>query len=152
MARVALLFACTAYFPGIEKINHYSTKVHVLNTRMKYNNSRWFDVHAEFGRILKGLRKNKGLNQTQLGEMAGLNKALVSKYENSQSYPSYNALIRIAKLFQVSTDYLLGVEGSKTMDADGLSAEQIDMLIGIATQYRELNEKLGVQIQVDEEG
>ena len=94
--------------------------------------------YVEFGPILRALRQEKGLNQSQLGEMVGLSKAVISKYENSQSYPAYDMLIRLAHTFKVSTDYLLGVEKIKTLDIDGLTSKQIDSLITIANEYRKL--------------
>lgn len=95
--------------------------------------------YKEFGKILKRIRKEKGLSQSSLGELTGLSKAVISKYENAMSYPSYDVLIEIARIFNVSTDYLLGIEKEKTIDIDGLSSRQIDSLITIAEEYRELN-------------
>jgi transcriptional regulator with XRE-family HTH domain len=96
--------------------------------------------YIEFGEILKTLRKEKGLSQTKLGVLTGLNKAVISKYENALSYPPYNVLIRFSRIFKVSTDYLLGVEKRKTLDIEGLTNRQIDSLITIANEYQRLNE------------
>ena len=96
--------------------------------------------YVEFGEILKNLRKEKGLSQTDLGKLAGTSKAVVSKYENAVSYPSYDILIKMARIFKVSTDYLLGVEKKKTIDIDGLTNKQIDSLINIALEYKKLND------------
>ena len=99
--------------------------------------------YVKFGAILKTMRKEKGLSQSQLGAMVGTSKAVVSKYENSQSYPGYDVLIKLANTFKVSTDYLLGVERKKTIDIDGLTNKQIDSLITVAGEYRKLNENIG---------
>jgi len=85
---------------------------------------------------LKNVRQEKGLSQAKLGALVGISKAVVSKYENSISYPSYDILIKMAKTFNVSTDYLLGVEKKKTIDIDGLTGKQIDTLIAVANEYR----------------
>lgn|GEM_PF-4218100 len=53
--------------------------------------------------------------------------------------PSYNILIRFAKIFKVSTDYLLGVEKKKTLNIEGLTNKQVDSLITIANEYQRLN-------------
>ena len=97
--------------------------------------------YVEFGEILRATRKEKGLSQARLGTLVGLSKAVISKYETSVNYPPYNVLIRFARVFKVSTDYLLGVEKRKTLDIEGLSNKQIDSLITIAGEYRRLNEK-----------
>ena len=98
--------------------------------------------YVKFGIILKTVRKEKGLSQAQLGAMVGVTKAVISKYENAQSYPGYDVLIKLASTFKVSTDYLLGVERKKTIDIDGLTNKQIDSLITVAGEYRKLNENV----------
>lgn len=99
--------------------------------------------YVKFGAILKEIRKEKGLSQSQLGAMVGVSKAVISKYENTQSYPGYDVLIRLANTFKVSTDYLLGVEEKKTIDIDGLTNKQIDSLIIVAGEYRKANNEQG---------
>lgn len=96
--------------------------------------------YIEFGKILKTLRKDKGLSQSQLAIMIGTSKAVISKYENAISYPPYDMLIKLAHIFKVSTDCLLGVEKKKTINIDGLTNKQIDLLISMASEYRKLNE------------
>jgi len=98
--------------------------------------------YVKFGVVLKTIRQEKSLSQSQLGAMIGVSKAVISKYENSQSYPGYDVLIRLANTFKVSTDYLLGVEKKKTIDIDGLSNRQIDTLVSVAEEYRKLNRKI----------
>jgi transcriptional regulator with XRE-family HTH domain len=95
--------------------------------------------YIEFGSVLRNIRQEKGLSQSELGSLVGISKAVISKYENAISYPSYDILIRMAKTFNVSTDYLLGVEKKKTIDIDGLNSKQIDSLITVANEYRKLN-------------
>ncbi|MCL1831901.1 MAG: helix-turn-helix domain-containing protein [Oscillospiraceae bacterium] len=95
--------------------------------------------YVEFGEILKSIRIEKGLSQSKLGELVGLSKAVISKYENAISYPPYNVLIRFSNVFKVSTDYLLGVEKTKTLNIEGLTSKQIDSLITIASEYQKLN-------------
>lgn len=80
---------------------------------------------------LKVLRKKKGLTQVQVAERLGLSKAVISSYEVSSRSPSYDILIKLARLYGVSTDYLLGVETSKTIDVIGLSEKQINSVINM---------------------
>ena len=86
--------------------------------------------YSEFGENLKKLRTARDLTQQELGAKVGLSKAVVSKYENGLGYPTFDVLIRIAAYFGVTTDYLLGVTGGKTIDVSELSDSQIDMLDG----------------------
>lgn len=63
-----------------------------------------------FGRILKDLRLEKGLTQAQLAKELHLDKSTIAKYETDKMSPSCLILKNIAIYFQVSADYLLGLE------------------------------------------
>lgn len=58
--------------------------------------------------MLKTLRKNRGLSQSQLAEELGISKSAVSMYEQGNREPDFTVLKRIADFFEVETDYLLG--------------------------------------------
>jgi transcriptional regulator with XRE-family HTH domain len=58
--------------------------------------------------IIKNLRKEKGLTQTQLAETFNLDQTAISKWENDKAIPDTQTLIRLAEFFDVSTDFLLG--------------------------------------------
>ena len=53
------------------------------------------------------MRKKNGWSQEELAEMLGVSRQSVSKWEGAQSMPDMNRIIRLAELFDVSTDYLL---------------------------------------------
>ena len=76
-----------------------------------------------FGNRLRELRNSKRMTQQQLADRLGLTKSVISAYETSMRYPSYDVLIHIASIFKVSTDYLLGMEQNRTIDISGLSIE-----------------------------
>ena len=61
------------------------------------------------GRRLLRMRKEKKMNQQELAEILSLSKYSISLYENDKSVPSEETLISIAKTFDVSVDYLLGL-------------------------------------------
>lgn len=60
-----------------------------------------------FGKKLKSLRKNKGISQTEFGNILGLATSTVSGYEKGNRMPDLNTLNKIADYFGVSVDYLL---------------------------------------------
>lgn len=62
-----------------------------------------------FGENLAELRKESGYDQKKLGELLGVSYHTISSYERGRSQPNHEILIRIAKLFDVSLDYLLGL-------------------------------------------
>jgi len=64
---------------------------------------------------LKSLRNAAGLNQSDLAARLGLEKSIISKYENNKAMPSPEVLIAIASFFGVSVDYLLGRENKSNI-------------------------------------
>ncbi len=61
------------------------------------------------GERLYDLRKDKGLSQDELGDLLNINKHSISSYERGRSEPPDEIKIILAKFFDVSIDYLLGV-------------------------------------------
>lgn len=61
-----------------------------------------------FGDRLRKIRRAADMTQGQLAEILGVVTSAVGKYEaKPNAYPSVEVLIKIAKFFNVSTDYLL---------------------------------------------
>ena len=86
---------------------------------------------VDFGNVLKTLRLKENMTQAQLAQKLGLTKSVISAYENGLRLPSYDILIHIAKIYNVSTDYLLGVEHKQEIDLSGLSQEKIDAVLNL---------------------
>lgn len=61
-----------------------------------------------FNEKLKSLRKEKGLSQEEVAEKLAVSRQTISKYELGDATPDLKKLSEIAKLFNVSYDYLLG--------------------------------------------
>lgn len=93
-------------------------------------------IYSQFGETLRALRKNRGLTQKELGAKIGLSKAVVSKYENDLGYPTLDVVVKIAAFFNVTTDFLLGVQKGKTLDVTGLSDSQIAILNQLITEFK----------------
>lgn len=74
-----------------------------------------------FGNRIRSLRQGKKWTQEDLATRLGLTKSVISAYETSLRYPSYDVLIHIASIFKVTTDYLLGIEKNHSIDISGLS-------------------------------
>lgn len=56
----------------------------------------------------KDLRIKQKLTQVELAKLLNLNQTTVGKWENDKAFPDYQSLINLSKLYNVSTDYLLG--------------------------------------------
>lgn len=77
------------------------------------------------GENIRRLRQERGLCQEELGRKIGASKQSVSNWENGNIVPSIDLLVRLADFFGVSTDYLLGRQNQRTLNADGLTDFQI---------------------------
>lgn len=93
----------------------------------------------DFGKRLKRLRTQAGLTQLQLAERIGVTKSVVSFYELQERSPSPDVLIKLARIFHVSADYLLGLERNETIDVSGLSEDDVALLRALADSLREKN-------------
>ena len=83
----------------------------------------------DLGEKIKMLRMSKNITQTVLASRLGITKSVVSAYENSIRYPSYDVLVKLANIFDVSTDYLLGRAKNKTIDISGLNENEVEGII-----------------------
>ncbi len=81
-----------------------------------------------FGEKLKALRSAKHMSQKELAEKIGTAKSIVSFYESGERFPSYDILIKIAYIFNTSTDYLLGIKRERTVDVSGLNEDEIAII------------------------
>jgi len=91
---------------------------------------------VDFGNKLKDLRIKKSLTQLQLADRLGITKSVISAYETSTRYPSYDILIKISYIFGVSTDYLLGLNEKCTIDISELSDKQIAVISNIIDEFK----------------
>ena len=77
------------------------------------------------------LRQQNKLSQSEVARRIGISSSAVSAYEADQISPSLETLVRLANLFHVSTDYLLGVDYPRdkaVLDTSGLNKEQLTVL------------------------
>ena len=74
---------------------------------------------------IKKLRLGMGLNQVEFAKKLNITKQCVSNWENDNVLPSIDMLMKLADLFKVSTDYLLGRSEARVLDVTELSDEQV---------------------------
>ena len=66
-----------------------------------------------FAEHLMTLRKQRGWSQEELGNQIGVTRQTVSKWEMGQSTPELEKLVELARLFNMSIDRLVGLEGAE---------------------------------------
>lgn len=89
-----------------------------------------------FGKKIKAFRKQNNLTQQQLAERLGVAKSVISYYESGDRFPSNDVLIKLARTFHVSTDYLLGLERKRTLDISDLTEDDIAVVETVANALR----------------
>ncbi len=72
----------------------------------------------QLGKNIARYRRKKGLSQEKVSEYMGVSRQAVTKWESNISKPSSDNLIKLAKLFDVSADVLLGNDESKNVSDD----------------------------------
>lgn len=77
-----------------------------------------------------------GWTQVELAKRIGVAKQTVSNWENENIQPSIDMLVRLAKLFNVTTDYLLGMDLIPRLDVEGLPPSMIAHLSLLIEDYR----------------
>jgi len=103
---------------------------------------RYRTMIANFSNRLRELRQRKGLRQEQVAKLIGVNKSAISTYENDIRQPSFEILVRLANLYRVSTDYLLGQTNIRSVDLSGLTEEEASYICGLVELMSKKNEKI----------
>ena len=62
---------------------------------------------------LRDLREDADLNQTQVAKFLGMSQTGYSKYETEENDIPTQVLIKLAKFYHTSTDYILGVSDGR---------------------------------------
>lgn len=87
---------------------------------------------------IKQLREARGWTQAELARRLNISRNGVNTWEQGLSMPSPHFLVELAKIFSVSTDFLLGVESLHTINVSDLSIKDVAMLTDIADRLRSI--------------
>lgn len=85
---------------------------------------------------IKILREKRGITQSELANRLGITRSGVNAWEMGISTPSTHYIVILAKFFNVSTDYLLGLSDTATISVEGLSDREIASLAEIIECYK----------------
>ena len=86
---------------------------------------------------IKALREARGWTQAELARRMNMTRNGINSWEQGLSMPSPPCLVDLARLFSVSTDYLLGVENYSAVNVTGLNEEDVALLAQLADRLRE---------------
>ena len=97
----------------------------------------------DMSKKLRELRNEMELTQGQVAKRIGVTSSIVSAYENGIRQPSFESLIKLAYLYGVSSDYLLGISDRRTIEAknlvslEGLSPSKISIVKQLISELRD---------------
>lgn len=88
---------------------------------------------------IKHLREQNSMTQAELAKKLGITRSSVNAWEMGISIPSTQYIVELAHIFNISTDYLLGVDHSATIDVSGLTQDDIEALHSLITHLKNKN-------------
>lgn len=84
---------------------------------------------------IKMLREQHQFSQADLAKKLEIARTSVLAWENQTSVPTMKHIIAMAKLFRVSTDYLLEVDNKRVISLDGLTEEEVTIICGLLRYF-----------------
>ena len=85
---------------------------------------------------IKSLREKLELTQAEIARRLGISRAGVNAWEMGLSVPSTQYVVELAKIFGVSTDYILGMEKTAAVSVEGLSEKQVAAGVNVIECFR----------------
>ena len=89
----------------------------------------------DLGMRLQKLREEHKLTQQELGRKINRSKSVISSYENNIKTPPVDILTSLAVLYNVSLDYLTGIDKQQMISIDTLSGEQKNIILTILVEF-----------------
>jgi transcriptional regulator with XRE-family HTH domain len=86
---------------------------------------------------IKQLREQMGYTQAELARKLKLTRSSINGWEMGLSVPSTPMVVELAKIFNVSTDYLLGLDDGASLRVEGLSKKEVAVLVDLVSCFRE---------------
>lgn len=89
----------------------------------------------DFGIRLKELRELHNLTQDQLGRKIGRSKSVISSYENNIKIPPIDILTELAVIYNVSLDYLVGIDKAEMISVASLTDGQKEIIRQLVYEF-----------------
>lgn len=86
---------------------------------------------------IRACRNARNWSQSYVASRLGISRASVNAWEMGDSYPSVPLLIKMAGLFRVTTDYLLGIDNSSNININNLKERDIKIIFELIDRFDE---------------
>ena len=87
--------------------------------------------------MIRTLREDAEYSQSELARKLDVTRSSINAWEMGLSTPTTHYVVELAKLFRVSTDYLLGLNNEKHISLDGYSKSEIELIYSLLKYFDE---------------
>lgn len=88
---------------------------------------------------IKALREENRMTQSELARQLGITRASVNAWEMGISVPSTQYIVELANIFNVSTDHLLGVNHTSSINISGLTEDDVRIVYALVEHLRKIH-------------
>ena len=88
------------------------------------------------GDKIRELRERAGYSQSELARRLSVTRSSVNAWESGLSAPTAVYIVELAKLFRVTSDYLLELDTSSLLNLSGLAEEELRMVYSLLDYFR----------------
>ena len=90
----------------------------------------------DFGLRLQQLRMDHNMSLADLGKKINRSKSVICGYENNYKTPPLDVLVQLAVIFNVSLDYLVGIDKKEMVSVDGLNDGQKEIIHSMISEFK----------------
>ncbi|MCI8589348.1 MAG: helix-turn-helix transcriptional regulator [Clostridiales bacterium] len=90
----------------------------------------------DFGARIQQLRINHNMSQEDLGKRLHRSKSVICGYENNVRIPPLDVLVNMAVIFNVSLDYLVGIDKNEMVSINGLKDSQKNLIHALIDEFK----------------
>lgn len=94
------------------------------------------EILFDFGLRLQQLRMNHNMSLADLGKKINRSKSVICGYENNYKTPPLDVLVQMAVIFNVSLDYLVGIDKNEMVSVDGLDDGQKEIIYSMIREFK----------------
>ena len=103
-----------------------------MSFEVMYYNNRGDNMISD---TIKELREKNDYTQTALAKKLGLSRSAINAWEMGVSVPSTSYLMELVKLFNVSTDYILGLDTKEKIDITFLKQDEKEIIYTLLNYF-----------------